>query len=214
MNRLIDYLNRARYTELILVLLCVLAGGPVFGIVVFGLMLAGYSSFHSVGLHGRQRWLTITGWSLVVAVGIQLVSKLAVNPLMGLVFGPSDNSFYDAASESIWGYLAWLGIGVVFSGFFEEFVYRGVVLNYLIKALEKYRYHIAISLILTSIAFGLGHYFSQGVRGVIPATILGILFGLAYLGSARNLWFAILTHGWFNFISFTLDYVRTIRLAT
>jgi membrane protease YdiL (CAAX protease family) len=176
-------------------------------------MLAGFSSFRSIGLHSQQRWLKIVGWSLIAAFGIQLVSKLAVNPLMDLVFGPSDDSFYVAASESIWGYLAWLVICVLFSGFFEEFVYRGFELNYLIRELEEFQYHVAIRLILTSIAFGLGHYFSQGATGIIPATILGFFFGLAYLIANRNLWFAILTHGWFNFISFTLDYTQAINLA-
>jgi membrane protease YdiL (CAAX protease family) len=210
-NRFIEFLNRGRYTEVILVLLCVFAGGPFFGVIVYILMLAGYSSFASIGLQGGQRWFTIVGLSLVIAIGIQFISKLVVNPLLVLILGPSTNTFYEAAGESLWGYLSWIGIGVLFSGFFEEFAYRGIVLNYLIRVLGTFRYGAATSLLVTSIAFGLGHYFSQGARGILPATILGLLFGATYLLFNRNLWIAIFTHGWFNFISFTLDYVRSLN---
>ena len=205
-GRLIERLNQGRWTDLALVLLCIFAGGPFFGVIVFALMLAGYSSFQSIGLSGDQRWARVVGVSLLLAIGIQLISKLALNPAMDLLFGPSTNTLYDAASESLSGYLFWIAFGVVFTAFFEEFTYRGIVFNYLEKALARYRYNVAASLVLTSIAFGLGHYFSQGMRGILPATVLGLLFGLTYLKFGRNLWVAILTHGWFNFISFTLDY--------
>ena len=206
-SRLIERLNQGRWTDLVLVLLCIFAGGPFFGVIVFGLMLAGYASFQGIGLTSQQNWSKLIALSLVIAIGIQLISKGLINPAMDLVFGPTTTTLYDAASESLAGYLFWIAFGVVFTAFFEEFTYRGFILNYLDRALARYRYHVAASLLLTSIVFGLGHYFSQGVRGILPATLLGLLFGLTYLRFGRNLWMAVFTHGWFNFISFTLDYV-------
>ena len=62
-----------------------LGGGPFFGVIVYGLMLAGYSSFQSIGLSRHQRWGKLIAQSLVIAIGIQLISKLVVNPAMDLL---------------------------------------------------------------------------------------------------------------------------------
>ena len=80
------------------------------------------------------------------------------------------------------------------AAFGEELVWRGYLLNRLAEALGSARWSWALSIVVTSVAFGLAH-FDQGRTGIVENMIDGALLCAVYLASGRNLWAPILAHG-------------------
>jgi hypothetical protein len=58
---------------------------------------------------------------------------------------------------------------------------------------------------LASVLFGVGHAY-KGPAGMIDSGIGGFVFGAAYLLSGRNLWAAILAHGFVDTLGVGLLY--------
>ena len=73
------------------------------------------------------------------------------------------------------------------AGVWEELVYRGFALWYLSP-----RVGLVGALTLSSVAFGAGHLY-QGWRGFVLTTLLGLSFGLLYIGSS-SLWWLMAAH--------------------
>ena len=63
-----------------------------------------------------------------------------------------------------------------------------------------------IAFIVVNVTFGLAHLY-QGPSGVIQATVGGVLLGVLYLVTGRNLLAPILAHGIGNSIDFTVMYL-------
>jgi membrane protease YdiL (CAAX protease family) len=62
-----------------------------------------------------------------------------------------------------------------------------------------------VSVVGSAIIFGLGHTY-QGLGGVIRVITLGILFGVAFLTTRRNLWPLIIAHALLDTMSFVGHY--------
>lgn len=52
-------------------------------------------------------------------------------------------------------------------------------------------------LLCVSVLFGYGHYY-KGPSGIVDSGMAGLILGAAYLLSGRNLWVAILAHGFID----------------
>ena len=91
------------------------------------------------------------------------------------------------------------------AAFGEEIIARGFVLNRLSDALGGSGIATLIALFLHAILFGLGH-FSYGLRGVISAGVIAVIFGTTYLISGRSLWAVIPAHGIIDTISLVQTY--------
>jgi hypothetical protein len=90
------------------------------------------------------------------------------------------------------------------AAFFEELVWRGYLMNRLVDLQGKEtKLAWVISLIGSAIIFGLGHTY-QGLGGVIQITVVGLLFGAAFLTTRRNLWPVIIAHALVDTIGFVL----------
>jgi hypothetical protein len=50
-----------------------------------------------------------------------------------------------------------------------------------------------IGLVFTSIVFGLVHFY-QGLGGILGVGFVGLVYGIVYLVSGRNLWVTIIAH--------------------
>jgi len=64
-----------------------------------------------------------------------------------------------------------------------------------------------VSLILTSALFGWAHREGQGFPGMLQEGFNGLLLGLLYLASGRNLVVPIVAHGVANTLAFVLIYL-------
>jgi membrane protease YdiL (CAAX protease family) len=89
--------------------------------------------------------------------------------------------------------------------FAEELLFRGLILNYLAARLGKTTFGWMLAIVITSIIFGIAHVW-QGSRGMVGAGILGLIWGMAYYFSGRNLWPATLAHCATNTIGFISTY--------
>ncbi len=63
-----------------------------------------------------------------------------------------------------------------------------------------------VALVVVNAALGLAHLY-QGPSGIIQATISGMLLGILYIATGRDLVAPILAHGVGNSIDFTVMYL-------
>ncbi len=100
--------------------------------------------------------------------------------------------------RALHGHLMMSLIGLVLvwtlAAFGEEMVYRGYLMNRVADLLNRTRAAWWISLIVVHLAFGLAHAY-QGVTGIIDEGLMGVLLGLMYLRTGRNLAVPIVAHG-------------------
>ncbi len=101
--------------------------------------------------------------------------------------------------------IAWL-----FGALFEELLFRGYIMNSIVKLMvkdeESQNIHWGISLIVTSLFSGVGHYY-QGPTGMILAMIIAFGFGTIYLMFRKILYSSILAHGVYDTVALTFVYL-------
>ena len=74
---------------------------------------------------------------------------------------------------------------------------------------EQSRSSWVIGLVLSSIGFGLVH-FHQGPGGMVGTGFVGLVYGIFYLRSVRNLWVPIIAHGLTGTIRFIMLYLSQL----
>jgi len=104
--------------------------------------------------------------------------------------------------------LLYLGLVWTFAAFGEEMSYRGYLMT---RAADLGRRSTAAywaAAVAAAVLFGFGHYY-KGPTGIIDSGVAGLILAAAYLLSGRNLWAAILAHGFvdtFGVIALFLGY--------
>jgi membrane protease YdiL (CAAX protease family) len=99
--------------------------------------------------------------------------------------------------------LAWTAVA-----FGEEMMYRAFLINQLGILFQSKKLRWTLSLVISSIFFGLVHFY-EGPLGILLTGLTGLLFGLIYMRSGRNLWVAIIAHGLVNTLTFLLIFFGT-----
>lgn len=158
-------------------------------------------TWRSLGFRRPDRWITTVGAALAAAVALQVLSEFVIEPLAGR---PDLSDFHSLVGD-LPASLGMLALVWTFAAFGEEMAYRGYVLD---RAAALGRYSAvayAVAVVVVSLLFGLGHFY-QGLSGMIGSTVSGLLFGLLYLKSGRNLWLPILAHGFSDTIGLALIY--------
>jgi len=106
-----------------------------------------------------------------------------------------------AGTEEIKGHLTlvFLYLPVIwgFAAFGEEIAYRGYLLNRGAASGGGTKGAWWAAVLVSSVLFGFGHYY-KGPAGVVDSTFAGLVLGIAYLLSGRNLWTAVLAHGFMD----------------
>ena len=88
-------------------------------------------------------------------------------------------------------------------------IFRGYLMNRFADLFGSVFWGWVASLIISSVVFGAAHSY-QGLTGMITSGTTGLLIGVLYLSSKRNLWSAIICHGlidtaFFIFVYLSLD---------
>lgn len=107
-------------------------------------------------------------------------------------------------------YCTFIGIG-------EEFLCRGFLQNEFIERFGDSKKHILLSILFSSLIFGLMHITNvltgqslfETIMQVLQATSIGILFGSIYYKS-KNIWSVIFLHGLYDF-SIMLSDINVIK---
>jgi membrane protease YdiL (CAAX protease family) len=88
----------------------------------------------------------------------------------------------------------------------EELVYRGYLMNRLAGLLRGTRTGWAMGLVVMGIVFGCAHI-DEGRTGMTENILSGILLGLLYLASGRNLAVPVIAHAFSDSLDFLLIYL-------
>jgi len=103
-------------------------------------------------------------------------------------------------------------------GFFEEIIFRGILLVFLIKNLKVVKNGVLLSIVLSSAAFGLIHVFNiLGGAGVGDTMLqigysflVGVMWSVMFLRTG-NLWLTMLLHATFNFFGQVMFNLGTVN---
>ncbi len=103
-------------------------------------------------------------------------------------------------------------------GFFEEIVFRGIILIYLVKRLSNHRNGLLLSIIISSAIFGLIHAFNFLNGASLNDTILqigysflvGMMWAVMYLKTG-NIWLTMILHATYNFFGQVMFYLGNVN---
>jgi len=82
----------------------------------------------------------------------------------------------------------------------EELLDRGFLMNWIEKLFSKTSFATAIAVILQAVIFGFRHSNDFSERS-LTVGIIGLVMGIAYMVSGRNLWPLIIAHMVLNTLS-------------
>jgi membrane protease YdiL (CAAX protease family) len=94
---------------------------------------------------------------------------------------------------------------IIVAGFGEETLYRGWMFERLGKLLGKAVWARTLTVLLTSVVFGLAHYSGQGLAGAEQAIITGLVFGTIFAVTGR-IFLVMVVHAAFDLMALAIIY--------
>ena len=178
------------------------------------LFLLGWISLRWRGLGWRDVGLSFpASWSRTLVIGalcgiaMGALEVFVTEPLLVKITGKMPDLSALGALRGNWKLLLlFVAIMWPLAAFGEEMVYRGYLMNRVAGLFRNPKVAWVISLIAVSVVFGLAHI-DQGITGQVENMINGLLLGVIFLASGRNLWAAIITHGVTDTIGIVLLYL-------
>jgi CAAX protease family protein len=102
-------------------------------------------------------------------------------------------------------------------GLFEELVFRGLILFFLLEKLSKNRRGIFVSIIISSALFGIMHLFNIFDGANVGATLLQVLYSFAMgimwsiiVLKTKTIWLAVILHSLYNFTGLLFPTLGTL----
>ena len=103
----------------------------------------------------------------------------------------------------------WLAIAWTAAAFGEEMFFRGFLITRASALFRGVPMASVFAVLLPAFLFGLGHFYYQGLRGLVMTMAIGIAFGTAFVLMKRNLWPLVLVHGVIDTLNFVSLYLGT-----
>jgi uncharacterized protein len=148
-----------------------------------------------IGFTLYRTWVTTLLLGIACGVGLELFDLFGKQPLLTRLLGkPPDLSNFPAVRGNLKLALVMIALIWILAAFGEELVYRGYLMNRVANLGCGTRTAWIVSLFLISALFGFSHY-DQGLTGIIEEGSDGLILGLMYLASRRNLAIPIVAHG-------------------
>jgi uncharacterized protein len=173
----------------------------------------GWPSLGLIPLSGVKAKLMVLPQALLVFgfFAVSVASVLFAGETLGW-------GFMNVVSDGVgdrWGgvegnlpmFLLWLCIVWTAAAFGEEVFFRGFLVTRAMALFRGIPFAAVFAVIVPALLFGLGHFYYQGLRGVVTTAAIGIAFGAAFLLLKRNLWPIVLVHGIVDTINFTVLYL-------
>ncbi|MFZ5855916.1 MAG: CPBP family intramembrane glutamic endopeptidase [Chloroflexota bacterium] len=186
---------------------------PGIGITFAALVIAtsvwiNGTGLRSLGFFAPSDWRMTILLSIVLGGVIQLASTIFIEPLSDkLTNSVTDHSVFESLRGNVKNLLIWLLTVWVLVAFLEETIFRGFLMSELANITGKGMPAMVINLILSSVIFGLAHWY-QGKSGTLSTAIIGALMGILFILSGYNLWLPLLTHGFIDTVGLTMIYLN------
>lgn len=120
----------------------------------------------------------------------------------------ADMSGYNYLEGNLPMLLVALAAVYVVSSFGEEVLYRGFLITRLEEFTEAGKAASSIAVVISALVFGLVH-FDWGIVGIVQTTFMGLVLGISYVVTKRNLWVLILAHAYMDTLLLVQMYVGT-----
>jgi uncharacterized protein len=170
--------------------------------VAWGLIQLRGERLADIGLKRPVSWMR----TFMIGVGLAAIVFIAMYLSEKAGFRRDLSKFKD-----VQGNLELMLVGVFYAfigaGFYEEFMFRGFLMQGLAMFFGAGRAAWIFACILQGALFGAAHAY-QNPLGIAITGTLGVLMGLLVLASGRNLWPVIIGHGLFDASRFVLFYFQ------
>jgi CAAX protease family protein len=151
----------------------------------------------------------------ILAIGVggavaDVALDIVTGPIIRSVFGPTQLTRFATLQDNLPVFVVLVSAGLLFGGFGEELLYRGIITTRLRLLLGDGGAAVAGALLIQGILFGLGHKY-QGVSGMISIAIGGVMYGLIFVAARSNIWASAVAHGLIDTLGFTLMYLGVMK---
>ena len=166
------------------------------------LFVIGLTSFHlrdgswtAMGLGRPVSWRRTILIALAAAFLRIALSAIVLDPVTTHFWPPAKApAGMNEITGHVWVALRWLFIVWTFAAFGEEIGYRGYLVNRAAEAGGGSKLAYWVGVVVVAALFGYGHHY-KGPAGIIDSGMAGLILGVVYWFSGRNLWACILAHG-------------------
>ena len=186
---------------------------PGIGVMV-ALVIIGFTIWFNgdglvrLGFFSPPNWASTIVWSIFFGLLIQILSTLVLEPFSDKVTkNTTDHSAFEGLRGSLKSFLLMLVVVWIVAAFVEEIIFRGYMMGTITVLLGDSKSVTAISLIGTSVIFGLTHWY-QSKSGALSTGVIGFVLGILFVASGYNLWLPILTHGFIDTFGLFLIYTN------
>jgi membrane protease YdiL (CAAX protease family) len=147
-----------------------------------------------LGLLRPKRWWTVPFWVLGILATF-IVAQALVPQIIAPFFDlpAPDMSRYDFIRGDALAAVAMVLLLPLTAAIPEEIVYRGFLMRQFTRLYGDGGTGAILAVLSQALVFGSVH-FQWGLGGVIVTSIMGVVWGGAYLLCGRNLWIVILAH--------------------
>jgi len=170
--------------------------------VAWGLIRLRGETLADVGLKRPESWMR----TFIIGIGLAAIVFTAMYLSEKAGFRRDLSKFKDVQGNlelTLFGVLyAFIG-----AGFYEEFMFRGFLMQGLAMLFGASRSAWIVACVLQGALFGAAHAY-QNPLGIAITGTLGVLMGFLVLASGRNLWPVIIGHGLFDATRFVLFYFQ------
>jgi len=151
-------------------------------------------SLADIGLTRPVRWWTVPFWVFGIFITFGIAQAL-VPQLLAPYFDlpPPDMSRYDFIRGNALAAVAFALLLPLTAAIPEEIVYRGFLIRQFERQYGNGPAAAAFAVLSQALIFGLVH-FQWGLGGVVMTSIMGLIWGAAFLLCGRNLWVVIMAH--------------------
>jgi len=159
----------------------------------------------------KQNGLTAHTFVVGVASALLLIAfiKWVYHPIITHFFVVEPYTEYDFIRNNLSKLIMIIIAAWVVGGFYEEVVFRGFIQTKVQEWFAKSKYSFWLAGFLTSLLFGLYHW-QQGIFGIIPAFLGGLLWTLLLWRYRGNLWYPIISHAVYDTIALSMIYLGIV----
>jgi membrane protease YdiL (CAAX protease family) len=178
---------------------------PFLLLVAWASLRARGLTWRPVGLSFDANWRRMAMIGCLAGVAFWAFEYFVENPVIHTITGRyPDLSEFSEVVGNLPFLLALLALNIILAGFGEEMVWRGYALGRVAQLVGGGTGWL-VSLVVVNLSFGLAHRY-QGEAGVTQAAVQGVLLGILYLRTGRNLIAPICAHTVANTCDFLLIY--------